>query len=93
MCILSKPTNLSANTSTAGTALLDWNGGSGTFNVEWGTAGFTLGTGTLINNITINSYLLSSLNNSSSYDFYVQEVCSPNETSTGLVHYLLLQQL
>ena len=75
------PTNLSANTSTAGTALLDWNGGSGTFNVEWGPIGFTQGNGTLINNITINSYLLSSLNNSSSYDFYVQEVCSPNETS------------
>ena len=75
------PTNLSANTSTAGTALLDWNGGNGTFNVEWGPIGFTQGNGTLINNITINSYLLSSLNNSSSYDFYVQEVCSPNETS------------
>ena len=76
------PTNLSANTSTAGTALLNWNGLSGTFNIEWGASGFALGSGTLINNITINSYLLSNLNNSSSNDFYVQEVCSPNETSS-----------
>ena len=54
------PTNLSANTSTAGTALLDWNGGSGTFNVEWGPIGFTQGNGTLINNITINSFVKNS---------------------------------
>ena len=77
-----QPSNLSANTSTAGTALLDWNGGSGTFNIEWGTAGFALGTGNIINNIATNSYLLNGLNNSTTYDFYVQEACSANEIST-----------
>ncbi|MDB2539002.1 T9SS type A sorting domain-containing protein [Flavobacteriales bacterium] len=75
------PTNLSANTSTAGTALLDWNGGSGTFNVEWGPIGFIQGSGTLVNNISVNSYLLNGLNNSTTYDFYVQEACSANEIS------------
>ena len=76
------PTNLSANTSTAGTALLDWNGGSGTFNLEWGPIGFIQGSGTLVNNISVNSYLLNGLNNSTTYDFYVQEACSANEIST-----------
>lgn len=76
-----QPTNLSANTSTAGTVLLDWNGGSGTFNIEWGTAGFALGTGNIINSIATNSYLLNGLNNSTTYDFYVQEACSANELS------------
>ena len=76
------PTNLSANTSTAGTALLDWNGGSGTFNIEWGASGFALGTGNIINSIATNSYLLNGLNNSTTYEFYVQEACSANEIST-----------
>lgn len=77
-----QPTNLSANTSTAGTALLDWNGGNGTFNIEWGTAGFALGTGNIINSIATNSYLLNGLNNSTTYEFYVQEACSANELSS-----------
>jgi len=76
------PTNLSANTSTAGTALLNWNGGSGSFNIEWGPIGFIQGSGTLLNNISVNSYLLNGLNNSTTYDFYVQEACSANEIST-----------
>ena len=77
-----QPSNLSANTSTVGTALLDWNGGSGTFNLEWGPIGFIQGSGTLVNNISVNSYLLNGLNNSTTYDFYVQEACSANEIST-----------
>ena len=77
-----QPSNLSANTNTAGTAQLGWNGGSGTFNIEWGTTGFTIGSGNVINSISTNSYLLNSLNNGTSYDFYVQESCSANEIST-----------
>ena len=77
-----QPTNLSANTSTAGTALLGWNGGSGTFNIEWGTSGFALGNGIIINSISTNSYLLNGLNNGTTYDFYVQEACSANEISS-----------
>ena len=76
------PTNLSANTSTAGTALLNWNGGSGTFNIEWGNAGFSIGSGNIINSISTNSYLLNGLNNGTTYDFYVQEACSLNEISS-----------
>ena len=76
------PSNLSANTSNAGTALLEWNSGSGNFNLEWGNAGFAFGSGNIINSISTNSYLLNGLNNGTTYDFYVQEVCSANEIST-----------
>ena len=79
------PSNLFANISTAGTALLDWTGGSsqfgGTFNIEWGPTGFNQGNGTIVNNINEMSYLLNNLSSITSYDFYVQEVCSSNELS------------
>ncbi|MDA7787470.1 T9SS type A sorting domain-containing protein, partial [bacterium] len=80
------PSNLSANTSTAGTALLDWTGGSspfgGTFNIEWGPTGFNQGNGTIVNNINSNSYLLSGLGSLTTYDYYVQEVCGANDLSS-----------
>jgi len=77
-----QPSNLSANTSNAGTALLGWSGGNGIFNIEWGTVGFPLGNGNAINSITTNNYLINGLNNGTTYDFYVQEACSPTEISS-----------
>ena len=80
------PSNLSANTSTAGTALLDWAGGSspfgGTFNIEWGPTGFNQGNGTVVNNINGVSYLLNGLSSITTYDYYVQEVCNANDLSS-----------
>ena len=76
------PINLSANTSNPGTALLDWNGGNGTFNIEWGITGFTLGSGNAINSIPTNNYLINGLNNGTTYDYYVKELCSPSESSS-----------
>lgn len=80
------PSNLSANTSTAGTALLDWVGGSspfgGAFNIEWGPTGFNQGNGTIVNNINGVSYLLNGLSSITTYDYYVQEVCNTNDLSS-----------
>ena len=79
------PSNLSSNTSTAGSALINWTGGSspfgGTFNVEWGPTGFSQGSGTIVPNINSLSYLLSGLGSITTYDYYVQEVCNPSELS------------
>jgi hypothetical protein len=77
-----QPSNLSANTSNAGTALLGWNGGSGNFNLEWGNIGFALGSGNLVTSLPTISYLVNGLNNGTTYDFYVQEACSANEISS-----------
>ena len=76
------PVNLSATNVSANGALLGWNSSSGiiggSWNVEWGTSGFALGSGTTISNLTITSYLLSGLSSFTSYDFYIQENCGQN---------------
>jgi hypothetical protein len=76
------PTNLAAANITANNADFSWTaGGNETlWNVQWGPTGFTLGTGTIDSTIT-TSYSLSTLNPSSAYDFYVQAICSVNDSS------------
>jgi hypothetical protein len=53
---------------------LIWTSYSGSSNIQWGVAGFTFGTGTTINGVT-SPYTLGGLTQSTSYDFYVQDVC------------------
>ena len=78
------PQVLSAGNITTTLADLSWvAGGSGgsSWNLEWGTNSFVLGSGNLVNNLSIANYVLSGLNDNTSYDFYVQEICSSNDTS------------
>jgi len=79
----SMPTNLSASNITDISAQLDWTpGGSETsWNIEYGSGGFILGTGTLISGIG-NPYLLTGLTPSTTYDFYVQADCGGGSLST-----------
>ncbi|MGQ9846187.1 MAG: fibronectin type III domain-containing protein, partial [Bacteroidales bacterium] len=79
-----KPTNLTANNITQNSADLSWTaGGSETlWQLEWGNAGFSLGTGTLVNNLTTPSYNLTGLTASTSYSFYVRGICGAGDTST-----------
>jgi len=56
-------------------------GGSETsWNIEYGTAGFTLGSGTNTN-VTTPNYSLTGLTPSTDYDFYIQAVCSATDQS------------
>lgn len=60
-----------------------WGGGTGTnWNIEWGPAGYSQGTGTLqqVTNDTIN---LSGLLGNFSYDIYVQNDCSGSGNGTS----------
>ncbi len=77
------PTNLNASNITQTTASLSWTelGSATTWIIEYDTAGFTLGTGTLINNVTNNPYSLSGLSASTAYDFYVRSFCAIGDTS------------
>ena len=79
------PDNLSATNISATGALLGWNSSSaiigGSWNLEWGTSGFVMGSGTTISNLTISSHLLTGLSSFTSYDFYVQEDCGQNGSS------------
>lgn len=71
------PTGASATNVTFESADLAWteNNGASTWNVEWGSDGFTQGSGTLITGTTTNPHPLSGLTASTAYDFYVQTDC------------------
>ena len=77
--------NLNAENVSAGTIELDWdsfNDTSATFIVEYGAVGFTPGTGagTVVTS-SVDSAFISGLMVGSTYDFYVMDVCSANDSS------------
>jgi hypothetical protein len=72
------PTNLTTSGITTNSAVLDWTEGSleTSWNMKHGPSGFDFGTqGTLIEDID-KPYLLEGLEEGTSYDFYVQAICS-----------------
>jgi hypothetical protein len=81
-CVI--PVNLSAANVTSSSTDLTWAaGGTETeWNISYGVAGFTAGTGTQLNT-TATSYALTGLTSYTDYDIYVQSVCNAatNDTS------------
>jgi|GEM_PF-5276240 len=77
--VCSDPYGLASLDNTYTTAELYWEPGNleQEWNVEYGPAGFTPGTGTLLTNITSRPLLLTGLTPQSYYDFYVQSICTP----------------
>jgi MAM domain, meprin/A5/mu/Secretion system C-terminal sorting domain/Fibronectin type III domain len=71
------PSVLVAINITATTTDLGWieNGTATTWDIEWGIAGFTQGTGTMITGTTTNPTNLTGLTGNTSYDFYVRADC------------------
>ena len=69
------PTSLTA-VFTHNSATLSWveNGSATLYNVEYGTNGFTQGTGTVLTGVS-NSYNLSPLTPNTAYSYYVQASC------------------
>ena len=56
--------------------LISWTGtGSSVYSLEWGNAGFPLGTGIPVNNITTNSYVLHGLPTGMNLEVYVKDSC------------------
>lgn len=58
-------------------AQLSWNSSGANWNINWGPAGFSQGTGSgfFIKNITKNPYTLAGLSKNTCYDYYVQDTC------------------
>src|SRR5690606_22305418 len=50
------------------------------FDIEWGTQGFTQGSGTTVTGITANSYNLTNLDYNTQYQFYIRQDCTVNES-------------
>src|SRR5690606_17341589 len=74
------PTNAIATNITISSATIQWTN-SGTFDLEWGTAGFTQGTGTAQNGIIGTSHNLSGLDAETSYDVYVRHNCESEQSN------------
>lgn len=77
-----QPTNFGVIQSDLNSAQIDWvPGGSETsWQVQYGTQGFTLGTGTIVTT-TNNPYTISGLTPYSFYQAYVRAICGPGDTS------------
>ncbi len=76
------PTNLTATAITTNSATLGWTTSGTISNIQYGIAGFTIGTGTIVNGLTTNSYNLTGLTLATSYSFYVQNNCGSGDLSS-----------
>ncbi len=76
------PTNVHVVSANTTTAQIAWtNGGSETaWNIEYGPAGFTQGSGTTVA-ATTNPYTLTGLTEGTTYDVYVQADCGSGDVS------------
>ena len=72
--------NLAASNVTGSTATVSWSSNSNSYEVEYGTAGFTIGTGTA-QTTTDTTVALAGLSSLTSYDVYVRGFCGTNDTS------------
>jgi len=81
MCLV--PQGLSATNITTTSADLSWTDFASVslWNIEFGTAGFTPGSGTLQNGLTTNSFNLPGLGINTDYEFYVQSDCGGTSQS------------
>ncbi|MDG1146973.1 MAG: hypothetical protein P8N52_01580, partial [Crocinitomicaceae bacterium] len=77
------PTALTASNMTDVSADLSWTdaAASGLSNVEYGVAGFTLGTGTAITGTTNTTESISGLSGNTTYEFYVQSDCGGDQSA------------
>src|SRR5690606_14714663 len=59
---------------------LSWTSNGTSFNVQYGNAGFTLGSGTILTDVT-SPYTLEDLTAHTSYEYYVQQNCGVDGVS------------
>ena len=76
------PTGLTATNITANSVELDWTGGSSISVLEYGPAGFNLGTGQTVTPVS-SPYLLTGLASNTAYTFYIKDKCGQNLFSTN----------
>lgn len=77
-----QPSALAVDSIAPGAAKLRWteNGTATAWNIEYGTTGFTPGTGTLVP-VTSNPYILGGLNPETAYSYYVQANCGTDSST------------
>lgn len=80
--LCASPQNASFAYSTQISSQLTWSvpGGGGSFNVEYGVAGFQPGTGTILNGVS-SGVQINGLTANTTYNYYVRQVCGVNGNS------------
>jgi len=78
-----KPTDLTVEGTTSSSATLAWteNGSATSWEIEYGTQGYTQGQGTTVT-ATTNPFTINNLTAGTAYDFYVRATCSAADLST-----------
>ncbi|KAA9331247.1 fibronectin type III domain-containing protein [Adhaeribacter soli] len=80
------PTNLTASSVTATSASIGFSastsGATGTYVLEYGPSGFSVGNGTVVNNIS-NPFNLTGLTPSTAYQFYIRKNCDTTGVSAN----------
>jgi|GEM_PF-1084544 len=79
-----QPSSASTSNITHNSAQLTWveTGSATSWDVEYGSTGFTQGTGTMITGTSSNPYLLSGLTSNTTYDWYIRSSCGAGDNST-----------
>ncbi len=78
------PSNFYLTNTTASTTTVGWtNVATSSYEIEYGLSGFAIGSGTRII-ASSNPQLITGLNGSTSYDFYLRQICAVNDTSAWL---------
>jgi hypothetical protein len=77
------PTAFALDSLTATEVSLSWTSSASSFVIEYGTTGFTPGTGTLVGGIATNFTTITGLSPNTGYDFYVRAICAPGDTSSA----------
>ena len=78
------PSDLTESSFTQSSVDLSWTetGSATTWDIEYGAAGFSQGTGAIITGVTTNPYNLSGLSANLAYEWYVRSDCGSSSTST-----------
>src|SRR5690606_16862740 len=74
------PMNLTSSNSSVSSTVLSWAGTGTLYDIEYGPAGFTPGTGTTIPGVG-NPYVLSELTSGVNYAYYVRQDCGDGDYS------------
>ena len=79
------PSNITIGQTSNSSVELNWQAGGNedSWNVRYGPEGFGVfsGLGVTANNVFVNNFFVTGLDESTSYDFYVQSICSSNNSN------------
>ncbi|MFA5556310.1 MAG: fibronectin type III domain-containing protein, partial [Flavobacteriaceae bacterium] len=76
-----EPSDLTASNILTDSVDLYWVSDGNLFDIEYGEAGFTQGTGTIISDITSSPYTLTGLNAMTTYEVYIRRDCGGGDES------------